>query len=314
MKFKRLISGAAAVALAVSALSISASADLSKKPGEVGFMTSQERQYTDDYNFLAKPYSLTSGDYYMGISFQSPNWNFREFIGKPDVAGENMMTKSGVKVTGINPYCPWARLYIHGYAQFVSDKDGNEFRAKSSDAIGPGGIFYDEATEGIPGIKEYSVLHDAKIEDSGTYTIGIQGFNFKKNVSADGNGLNWLAITSNIKYMESNGVTIKNPVLKFYNTKEEYASKKPYKSMTAGYWLTSPFEAQKKDKYQAYKDYTEYKFVNIYTNNNSKCTELGDKIVKFDNKYQDNEKHLDAFGLSPYSGAKSSESECTKNG
>ena len=84
MKLKRLISGVAAVALVISSLSFSASADLSKKPGEIGYVPYGMRQYSDDFNFTDKPYSLTSGDYYMG---------FKQEIGRSVMLSELLTQK-----------------------------------------------------------------------------------------------------------------------------------------------------------------------------------------------------------------------------
>lgn len=315
MKFKRLISGAAAVALAVSALSFSASADLTKKPLEIGFETGQERQDSDDYDFLTKPYSLNSGDYYMGIGIQNGNWTHRNVIGSSDDAGSSKNV-NGDTIEGINNRCPWAYLYGDGYASITKDSNGVALKSKIT-AYGPTGIFFDE-DEGESGIKEYAQLHDVKIEDDGTYTVGIQGYNWKKDTAEsyttdNGNGITQLHITSNIKYLESNGVTIKNPVLKLYNSKEAYEAKKPDKTIAAGYWLTTPAESQGK-VYAEYKDYTVYKFVNDWTISGNNNKELGNKVVTFDEKYQSNTttKSLDVFGLSGFSG--NADSKFTKTG
>lgn len=316
MKFKRLISGAAAVALAVSSLSFSVSADLSKKPLEIGFETGQERQDSDDYDFLTKPYSVTSGDYYMGMGIQNGNWTHRNAIGSTDETGQTKTNVRRESVTGINARTPWAYLYGDGYASITKDANGVDL-ASAVTAYGPTGIFFDE-NEGQSGIKEYAKLHDVKIEDNGTYTVGIQGYNWKKDVaesytSDNGNGISQLYITTNIDYLEENGVTIKNPVLKLYNSKEAYEAKKPDKTIAAGYWLTSPTEKQVEGKYVAYKDYTVYKFVNDWTISGQNNSELG-KTVSFDSKYQSNIKSLDVFGLSGFSGTASSAYETGYSG
>ena len=307
MKFKRLISGAAAIALAVSSLSFSASADLSKKPLEIGFETGQERQDSDAFNFIKEPYSLTSGDYYMGLSLQNGCWGFRHSIGQPDsVSGSGHDTKNvnGEKVTGINKFTPWAYLYGDGYALIKRDKNGVELSGAGIVAKGPTGIFYskeESEKEGKTGIKEYAQIHDAKIGNNGTYTVGIQGFNWKadtaESAGSNGNGINWMMISSNIKFLEKNGVEIKNPVLKLYNTKESYEAKKPYKSIPAGYWITAPSGENK-------TGYTEYKFINNWTVSGKKNTELG-RVVSFDKKYQDNNGQLDVFGMSGFTGGSS---------
>lgn len=309
MKFKRLISGAAAVALAVSSLSFSAFANPNAKPLEVGFETGQERNDSDEFDFLDKPYSLTSGDYYMGLSVQTGSWTHRNAIGVADSTsgtGHDAKNVNGDKITGINSYCSWSHLYGGGYASITKDANGVELKAPVS-IYGPTGIFYGE-NEGENGIKEYAQLHDAKIGNNGTYTIGISGFNFKADTannkdSDNGNGINIMYITSNIKYLEKNGVKIKNPVLKLYNTKEQYTSKKPYKSISAGYWLESPGDND--------TGYTQYIFTNLWTKNNSDNPELG-KVVSFDKKYENHDGSLDVFGISGFTGSK--DSSFTKTG
>lgn len=302
MKFKRLISGTAAIALAVSSLSFSAFANPDAKPGEIGFETGQERNDSDDFDFLDKPYSLTSGDYYMGISVQTGTWTHRNALG--DVAsetGNSTKNDNGDKITGINQYTSWAHLYGGGYASITKDANGVPLKSVTS-AYGPTGIFYGE-NEGENGLKEYAQLHDAKIGNNGTYTIGISGYNFKADTannkdSDNGNGINILYITSNIKYLEKNGVEIKNPVLKLYNTKESYEAKKPYKSIPAGYWLETHG-----DNKSSYRQYTQYMFTNIWTENNKNNTELG-KVVSFDKKYENHNGYLDVFGISGFTGSK----------
>ena len=301
MKFKRLISGVAAAALVVSSLSFSASANVNAKPLEVGFETAQERLDSDDYDFLKKPYTIAEGDYYMGIGVQNPNWTFRDSIGTPNDGGSTLVNVNGTKITGINNKCPWAYLYGDGYAVINKDADGNAFRSDGKvTAKGPTGIFYGES-EGDSGIKEYAKLHDVMIGDNGTYTVGIQGYNWKadtaETTSDYGNGINILSITSNIKFMEKNGVTINHPTLKIYNSKEAYEAKKPDKTISTDYWHTAP-GANK-------LNYTEYKFANIWTTNGTRDNELG-REVTHPAKYLDNAEHLDVFGLTGYTGAASS--------
>ncbi len=302
MKFKRLISGAAAAALIISSFSFSASADLSKKPGEIGFETGQERQDSDDYDFTDKPYSVTSGDYYMGLSVQTGTWTHRNAIGDDTDMSQSVYNVNNEKITGINSYCSWAHLYGGGYALITKDSNGVNLRSSCS-AYGPTGLFYGE-DEGESGIKEYAQLHDAKIGNNGTYTVGIQGYNFKADVannkdSDNGNGINILYITSNIKYLESNGVEIKNPVLKLYNSKAAYEAKKPDKTISAGYWLTTHGD----NKYSTV--YTQYMFGNLWTKSGVENTELN-KVVTFDKKYQNYDGGLDVFGISGYTGSKDS--------
>lgn len=297
MKFKRLISGVAASALLVSSMSFSVSANLNAKPGEVGFETARETQDSDMWDFTDKPYSLTSGDYYMGLGVQTGTWTYRNAIGTPD-KGSDKVNANGVKITGINTVCPWSHLYGGGYAVINKDSNGVAFRGNDEvSAVGPTGIFFKEG-EGDNGIKEYAVLHDAKIGDNGTYTVGIQGYNFKidsaNNLDGDaGNGINLFYLSSNIKYLEKNGVSISNPVLKLYNTKEEYEAKKPYKTIPAGYWVTTLGDNK--------TGYVQYNFVNNWTDNNAENKEAG-KVLNFDKKYESNKHTLDVFGISGFSG------------
>ena len=301
MKFKRLISGVAAATLLMSSLSFSVYANPNAKPGEIGFETAQEAQDSDIWDFTTKPYSLTSGDYYMGIGIQTGTWTYRNAIGSADQSQPDQKNVKGEKITGINTVCSWGNLYGGGYAVINKDANGNEFRGGASvSAVGPTGIFYEEG-EGDNGIKEYAKLHDAKIGDNGTYTVGIQGYNFKKdtqnNLDGDqGNGINLLYISSNIKYLEKNGVTISNPVLKLYNSKQAYEAKKPDKTIPAGYWVTTLGDND--------TGYVQYNFVNNWTENNVNNKEAG-TVLSFDKKYETNKGTLDVFGLSGFSGAPS---------
>lgn len=304
MKLKRIISSAAAVALVMSSLSFSVSANLNAKPFEPGFETGQERNDSDMFDFLDKPYSLTSGDYYMGLSVQTGTWTHRNAIGVPDHKGERLVNVNNQLVEGINAYCPWAHLYSGGYALINKDSNGVALRTFHA-AYGPTGLYYGE-NEGDSGIKEYAQIHDAKIGGSGTYTVGIQGYNFKLDTATNygeketdpGNGINILYISSNIQYLKNNGVTISNPVLKLYNTKEEYEAKTPYKSIPAGYWITG-----KGDNETGYAQYT---FTNNYAVNGDPDKENGGKF-NFSKEYQSNTQSLDVFGISGFSGATSTE-------
>lgn len=304
MKLKRIISSAAAVALVMSSLSFSVSANLNAKPFEPGFETGQERNDSDMFDFMDKPYSLTSGDYYMGMGIQLGSWTHRNAIGSPDVTNVRLANVNGQIVEGINNYCPWSHLYSGGYALINKDANGVAFRSSHA-AYGPTGLYYSDG-EGDSGIKEYAVLHDAKIGGSGTYTVGIEKYNFKAdcanakgtNDGDPGNGINLLYISSNIQHLKNNGVTISNPVLKLYNTKEEYEAKTPYKSIPAGYWITG-----KGDNETGYAQYT---FTNIWAVNGENDKENGGKF-NFDSKYQDAKGNLDVFGVSSYTGAASSE-------
>lgn len=307
MKFKRLISGAAAAAIVVSSLSFSASADLSKKPGEIGFETGQSRADSDDFDFMDKPYSLTSGDYYMGLCVQTGAFTHRNAIGDTEGdAGTRIMNANKQFIDGINKYCTWAHLYSGGYA--LIDRDANGVALTSSHAAyGPAGLYFGE-DEGQNGIKEYAKLNDAKIGNNGTYTVGIQGYNFKldsaTNYDGDyGNGISILHITSNIPAKD--GVTISNPVLKLYNTKEEFEKKTPYKTISTDYWVTG---ATKIDDNTSYTSYT---FTNIWRKNGEKADETGE-VINIDKKYTNNANQLDAFHISGFTG--NANSQFTKTG
>lgn len=299
MKFKRLISGAAAAAIVVSSFSFSASANPNAKPGEIGFETGQSRQDSDDYDFMQQPYSLTSGDYYMGLSVQTGSFTHRNALG--DTAGDEgttVMNENKELITGINKICEWAHLYSGGYASIDKDKNGLTLKSPTS-AYGPAGLYYGE-NEGDSGIKEYAQLHDVKIGDSGTYTVGIQGYNFKvdsaTNYGGDyGNGISILYITSNIG--KEAGVTISNPVLKFYNTKEQYEKKTPYKTMSSDYWVTG---------FTKETGYASYTFTNIWRENGKVADETGE-IINIDKKYTNNKNCLDAFQISGFTGNASSQ-------
>lgn len=304
MKFKRLISGAAVAAIVVSSFSFSASANPNAKPGEIGFETGQSRMDSDDFDFMQQPYSLTSGDYYMGLSVQTGAFTHRNAIG--DTGGDNgqrIMNKNKQFIDGINKLCEWAHLYSGGYA--LIDRDANGVALSSSHAAyGPTGLYYGE-NEGESGIKEYAQLHDVKIGDSGTYTVGIQGYNFKvdsaTNYDGDyGNGISILYITSNIG--KEAGVTISNPVLKLYNTKEEYEKKTPYKTISTDYWVTG---------FTKETGYASYTFTNIWRRNGEKADETGE-IINIDKKYTNNDNCLDAFQISGYTGNASSQFTKTK--
>ncbi len=305
MKFKRLISGAAAAAIVVSSFSFSASANPNAKPLEVGFETGQSRADSSDFDFLDKPYSLTSGDYYMAMSVQTGTWTHRNALGVSDEEkGQRIMNKNKQFVDGINCYCSWAHLYSGGYALIDKDSNGVELVTPNA-AYGPAGLYFGE-DEGDSGIKEYAQLHDAMIANNGTYTVGIQGYNFKldtatnygSDVGDPGNGINLLYISSNIKYLKDNGVTISNPVLKLYNTKEEYEKKTPYKSIPADFWITG-----KGDNDTGYSQYT---FTNNWAEDGIEDKENGGTF-HIDPKYQSNKKTLDVFGISGFTGAASSE-------
>lgn len=304
MKLKRLISGTLAIVLTSSTLSLSTYADINKKPLEIGFETGLERQDSDDYDFLDTPYSLDSG-YYMGLGIYTYAETFRFNIGDPTTERVVKNTNNEI-IKGVNSLCRWSYLYGDKYAYITKDSNGITL-LDSCSAWGPTGIFYDE-DEDESGIKEYAQLHDAKITGSGTYTVGIQGYNFKSDVASitKGNGIRWLFISSNIKYSEENGVTIKNPVLKLYNSKEAYESQTPYKTIEAGYWITSPNENQTGN--EEYKDYTKFTFVSNGLRSGYRVPELY-KEISFDNKYQDNNGDLDVFGLSGYTGSVSNKYE-----
>lgn len=305
MKFKRLISGVAAAAILMSSMSFSVSANPNAKPGEIGFETGQERQDSNMWDFMDKPFSLTSGDYYIGLGVQTGTWTHRNAIG--DTEGENGQTalnKNNAKITGINKYCTWAHLYSGGYAVITTDENGVALQGNGTSIYGPAGLYFSEGEE-ESGIKEYAQIHDAKIGGSGTYTAGIQGYNFKLDVATNygssdgdpGNGLNLLFLSSNIQYLKNNGVTIKNPVLKLYNTKEEYEAKKPYKTIPAGFWVTGKGSNE--------TGYVQYTFTNRWAVDGDKDKENGGTF-NIDKKYQDNKGSLDVFGVSSYSGAASS--------
>ena len=302
MKLKRLISGAAAVALVISSLSFSASADLSKRPGEVGYVPYGMRQDSDDFNFTDKPYSLTSGDYYMGLSVQTGNWTFRNAIGTPDTAGEEALNKNNEIVRGMNPYSPWSRLFMNVYAMIDKDKNGVELNSPIG-AYGPAGLMTEANENGEREITEYAQLHDAMIGDNGTYTVGVQGFNFKadtaQNYEGDqGNGINQLFISSNIQYLKNNGVTISNPVLKLYNTKAEYEAKTPYKSIPAGFWITGKGDNK--------TGYTQYTFTNNWAKDGDTDKENGGTF-NIPAQYQGKTQHLDVFQISGFTGNASSQ-------
>ena len=304
MKLRRLISGAAAAAIVVSSFSFSASANPNAKPGEIGFETGQSRMDSDDFDFMQQPYSLTSGDYYMGLSVQTGAFTHRNAIG--DTAGDagmTVMNDNKEMIKGINKLCEWAHLYSGGYA--LIDRDANGVKLKSSHAAyGPAGLYFGE-NEGDSGIKEYAQLHDVKIGGSGTYTVGIQGYNFKidsaTNYDGDyGNGISILYITSNIG--KEAGVTISNPVLKFYNTKEQYEKKTPYKTISSDYWVSG---------FAKETGYASYTFTNIWRENGKKADETGE-IINIDKKYTNNKNQLDAFQISGLTGNASS--QFTKTG
>lgn len=295
MKFKRLISGAAAAAIVLSSFSFSASANPNAKPFEIGFETGQSRMDSDDFDFLDKPYSLTSGDYYMGLSVQTGAYTHRNSIGSPDVSGEPIANVNREVVKNINAYCPWAHLYSGGYALIDRDANGVKLNGNGFAAYGPAGLYFGEDEE-ESGIKEYAQLHDAKIGGNGTYTVGIQGYNFKldtaTNFGNNGNGISILYLTSNIEYLKNNGVKISNPVLKLYNTKEEYEAKKPYKTISTDYWVTG------KDTDTGCSQYT---FTNIWRENGKVADETGE-VIKIDKKYVNNANQLDVFQISGYTG------------
>ncbi len=302
MKIKRLISSVIAVALVISSLSFSASADLSKRPGEVGYVPYGMRQDSDDFNFTDKPYSLTSGDYYMGLSLQTGNWAFRDAIGTPNTSGQEALNKNNEIVRGINPYSPWSRLFMNVYAMIDRDKNGVELNSPIG-AYGPAGLMTEVNENGEREITEYAQLHDAKIVGSGTYTVGIQGFNFKADTAQNyegehGNGINQLYISSNIQYLKNNGVTISNPVLKLYNTKAEYEAKTPYKSIPAGFWITG--------KGASMTGYTQYTFTNNWAKDGDKDIQNG-RIFNIPAQYQNNTHHLDVFQISGFTGNESSD-------
>ena len=302
MKIKRLISSVITVALVISSLSFSASADLSKRPGEVGYVPYGMRQYSDDFNFTDKPYSLTSGDYYMGLSIQTANWAFRDAIGTPDTKGQDALNVNNEAVRGMNPYSPWSRFFMNIYAMIDRDKNGVELKSPIG-AYGPAGLMTEANKNGEREITEYTQLHDAKIVGSGTYTVGIQGFNFKADTAENyegehGNGINQLFISSNIQYLKNNGVTISNPVLKLYNTKAEYEAKTPYKSIPAGFWITG--------KGANITGYTQYTFTNNWAKDGDKDIQNG-RIFNIPAQYQDNTHHLDAFQISGFTGNASSD-------
>lgn len=296
MKFKRLISGAAAAAIVVSSFSFSASANPNARPGEIGFETGQSRADSDDFDFMEQPYSLNSGDYYVGLSVQTGAFTHRNAIGdnSGDV-GKRIMNANKQFIDGINKYCSWAHLYSGGYA--LIDKDSNGVALKGTHAAyGPAGLYYGE-DEGDSGIKEYAVLHDAKIGNNGTYTVGIQGYNFKLDSATNydgnyGNGISILYLTSNIQYLKNNGVKISNPVLKFYNTKADYEAKKPYRTISTDYWVTG------KDSVTGYSQFT---FTNLWRSDGNKADETGE-IIHIDKKYQTNKGQLDAFQISGFTG------------
>ena len=301
MKLKRIISSAAAVALVMSSLSFSASADLSVRPGQVGYVPYGMRQDSDDFNFTDKPYSLTSGDYYMGLCIQTANWAFRNAIGTPDESTD-APNKNNEAVRGINPYCPWSHLYMNVYAMIDKDKNGVELRNPIG-AYGPAGLMTPANENGEREITKYAQLHDAKIGGSGTYTVGIEGFNFKENTAENydgdyGNGINQLYISSNIQRLKNNGVTISNPVLKLYNTEDEYNAKTPYKTIPAGYWITGLGDNK--------TGYTQYTFTNLWAEDGMPDKENGGKF-NIPAQCQDKTKHLDAFQVSGFTGNASSQ-------
>lgn len=305
MKLKRLFSGALATALITSVLSFSTYADINKKPLEIGFETGKERWDSDNYDFLDKPYSLHDGNYYMGLSIQNGKWTNRGAVNRfnLDLKGHDAKNVNGDKITGINSYCPWSHLYQDGYALITHDKNGVALKSPVC-VFGPAGIFYDES-EGKKGIKEYAQLHDAKITGNGTYTVGIQGFNWKEDTAESasefGNGLNLLYISSNIMLLEGETFEIKNPVLKLYNTKKEYDTKKPYKTIKAEYWVDDQ-KTYLNNVTQRDERSIEYEFVNSWRRIDNHGNEI-------DAKYLDNDGQLDVFGMSGYTGNKSDKYE-----
>ena len=301
MSIKRTLSGIIATMLIVSASSPFASASPNAKPSEIGFEIGRERQDSDCFDFLDRPYSLTSGDYYMGITIQSGypgTYVYRGNIGADDEPGTTIMNVNKQIVRGINAYCPWSHLYISKYAIINKDENGTELN-KSISVLGPAGIIT-KNTEGKDEITEHTKIHDAKITGNGTYTVGIQGFNFKAaninnygiNDGDPGNGLTMLCLSSNFQYLYGKGVTISNPVLKLYNTKEEYEKKTPYKSIPAEYWITGLNNDTNNIQYVFTSKWAE----------NGNYSEYGTGILNFDKKYQDNIGSLDVFGVSSYTG------------
>ena len=288
MKLKRLFSGALVTVLITSTLSYSAFANINERKLQIGFQTGMESWDSNEFDFLDEPYSLTSGDYYMGLSVENASFTYRGSIGDTSCnEGKTVKNIYDDIITGINSYCSWAHLYQGGYALITKDKHDFPLKAPVI-AFGPTGIFFEE-NEGKSGIKEYAQIHDAKIKNNGTYTVGIQGFNWKRDTATTsayyGNGFNRLSISSNIKSTE-NDVTIKNPVLKLYNSKESYEAKKPDKTILAGYWISKTNDTT---------GYVEFNFVNVYDKNESYK----------DKKYYNHQGGLDVFGLSGYTGAKS---------
>ncbi len=303
MIIKRLISNVTAVALVISALSFSASADINKKPLEIGFEIGQERQNANDFDFTVKPYSITTGDYYMGLSVCTISGTYRGLIGESDEYGQETINMDGQRITNINARCPWAYLYNYEYAKIVNDRNGVPLMYPVT-AFGPAGILTENA-EGKKEIIENAKINDVKITGSGTYTVGIQGFNFKDDSAKMkwGNGITSLRLSSNIKCSEADNFEIKNPILKLYNTKEEYEAKKPYKTIQTGYWFVQ--------KYNVKFGYVVYHFIGDFKNGGRYTFNSDDKNnkitvdVNFDKKYEDKLGKLDTFGLSPFTGVES---------
>ncbi len=308
MKLKRLISGVAAIAIVLSSLSFSSAAvDLNIRPGQVGYVPYGMRQDSDDFDFTEKPYSLTSGDYYMGLCVQTSNWAFRNAIGSEDDKGQSAPNVNKEVVKGINPYCPWAKLYMNVYAMIDRDKNGVELKSAVG-AYGPAGIMSEPDENDAREILEYAKINDAMIGDNGKYTVGIQGFNFKADTASNyegqyGNGLNQLFISSNIDYLKKNGVTINNPVLKLYNTKEDYEAKKPYKTVSTDFWITGVGSNA--------TGYSQYTFTNLWAKNGDPDKENGGTF-NIPAKAQSKSQHLDAFQVSGFTGKASSEFTETK--